>query len=132
VEYRRDFPRRHVRSELYSETFLEHGYAPLPEYQEPMMGPRSRPDLAARFPLILTSVKHTLFCESQHRALPSKLPEGASLARTEAVSRRMGEIARRDSTKPELRIPNAAAQTRIVSVARIRLDPRKSCALSKG
>jgi anaerobic selenocysteine-containing dehydrogenase len=57
--------------ELYSETFLEHGYAPLPEYQEPMIGPRSRPDLAARFPLILTSVKHTLFCESQHRALPS-------------------------------------------------------------
>jgi anaerobic selenocysteine-containing dehydrogenase len=57
--------------EFYSETFLEHGYAPLPEYQEPMISPRSRPDLAARFPLILTSVKHTLFCESQHRALPS-------------------------------------------------------------
>jgi hypothetical protein len=37
-----------------------------------------------------------------------------------------------DSTKPELRIPNAAAQTRTVSVARIRLYPRKSCALSKG
>jgi hypothetical protein len=31
-----------------------------------------------------------------------------------------------DSTKPELRIPNAAAQTRIVSVARSRLDSRKS------
>ncbi len=57
--------------ELYSETFLEHGYPPLPEYQEPMMSPRARPDLATRFPLILTSVKHTLFCESQHRALPS-------------------------------------------------------------
>ena len=57
--------------ELYSETFLQHGYAPLPEYQEPMIGPRARPDLAASFPLILTSVKHTLFCESQHRALPS-------------------------------------------------------------
>jgi anaerobic selenocysteine-containing dehydrogenase len=57
--------------ELYSETFLEQGYPPLPEYHEPMMSPRARPDLAARFPLILTSVKHTLFCESQHRALPS-------------------------------------------------------------
>lgn len=57
--------------ELYSETFLEHGYAPLPEYQEPLIGPLTRPDLAARFPLILTSTKHTLFCESQHRALPS-------------------------------------------------------------
>jgi anaerobic selenocysteine-containing dehydrogenase len=36
-----------------------------------MMGPRTRLDLATRFPLVLTSVKHTLFCESQHRALPS-------------------------------------------------------------
>jgi anaerobic selenocysteine-containing dehydrogenase len=57
--------------EIYSETFLENGYAPLPEYQEPAIGPSSRPDLAARFPLILTSTKHSLFCESQHRGLPS-------------------------------------------------------------
>jgi anaerobic selenocysteine-containing dehydrogenase len=57
--------------ELYSETFLEHGYAPLPEYREPLVGPLARPDLAARYPLVLTSIKHTLFCESQHRALPS-------------------------------------------------------------
>ena len=33
---------------------------------------------------------------------------------------------------PELRIPNAAAQTRIVSVAKIRLDRRKSTRLFKG
>jgi anaerobic selenocysteine-containing dehydrogenase len=57
--------------ELYSETLLEHGYPPLPEYEEPLMSPRSRPDLVERFPLILTCAKHTLFCESQHRALPS-------------------------------------------------------------
>jgi len=56
--------------ELYSETMLEHGYPPLPEYQEPLMGPSLRPDLIERFPLILTCAKHTLFCESQHRALP--------------------------------------------------------------
>jgi anaerobic selenocysteine-containing dehydrogenase len=31
----------------------------------------ARPDLAARFPLILTSAKSSVFCESQHRALPS-------------------------------------------------------------
>jgi hypothetical protein len=36
------------------------------------------------------------------------------------------------STRPELRIPNAAAQTRIVSVARIRRDPRKSVRPFKG
>ncbi len=57
--------------ELYSETLLEHGHPPLPEYEEPLIGPSSRPDLAERFPLILTCAKHTLFCESQHRALPS-------------------------------------------------------------
>jgi anaerobic selenocysteine-containing dehydrogenase len=57
--------------ELYSETLLEHGYPPLPEYEEPLVSPSSRPDLADRFPLILTCTKHTLFCESQHRALPS-------------------------------------------------------------
>ena len=33
--------------------------------------PRGRPDLAARFPLVLTCAKPTLFCQSQHRALPS-------------------------------------------------------------
>jgi anaerobic selenocysteine-containing dehydrogenase len=57
--------------ELYSETMLEHGYPPLPEYEEPLIGPLSRPDLVERFPLILTCAKSTLFCESQHRALPS-------------------------------------------------------------
>ena len=35
------------------------------------MGPISRPDLAARFPLILTSAKPSVFCQSQNRALPS-------------------------------------------------------------
>ena len=64
-----DTPTRRI--ELYSETLLEHGYPPLPEHAEPMMGPRSRPDLAERFPLILTCAKHTQFCESQHRGLPS-------------------------------------------------------------
>src|SRR5262249_55464703 len=46
--------------ELYSQTFLDHGYAPLPDFQEPQIGPVSRPDLAARFPLVLTSAKATL------------------------------------------------------------------------
>jgi anaerobic selenocysteine-containing dehydrogenase len=31
----------------------------------------ARPDLAARFPLVLTSAKSPLFCQTQHRALPS-------------------------------------------------------------
>src|SRR5205807_705889 len=57
--------------ELYCESFLDHGYAPLPEFVEPQVGPVARPDLAAHFPLILTNAKPTLFCQSQHRALPS-------------------------------------------------------------
>jgi anaerobic selenocysteine-containing dehydrogenase len=57
--------------EFYSETMLEHGYPPLPEYEEPLVSPQSRPDLVGRYPLILTCAKLTLFCESQHRALPS-------------------------------------------------------------
>ena len=57
--------------ELYSQTFLEHGYSALPEFEEPQIGPVTRPDLAARFPLILTSAKPSLFCQTQYRALPS-------------------------------------------------------------
>jgi anaerobic selenocysteine-containing dehydrogenase len=57
--------------ELYAETMLAHGYPPLPEFEEPLISPLSRPELAERYPLILTCAKHTLFCESQHRALPS-------------------------------------------------------------
>jgi len=59
------------RIELYSETFLDHGYAPLPDFAEPAIGPVMRPDLAVRFPLVLTCAKPGLFCQSQHRALPS-------------------------------------------------------------
>jgi anaerobic selenocysteine-containing dehydrogenase len=64
-----DTPTRKI--ELYSETLHDHGHPPLPEYEEPLVGPVSRPDLVARYPLILTCTKHPLFCESQHRALPS-------------------------------------------------------------
>jgi anaerobic selenocysteine-containing dehydrogenase len=57
--------------ELYSETLLQHGHSPLPAFEEPLVSPQSRPDLAERYPLILTCAKHTLFCETQHRSLPS-------------------------------------------------------------
>jgi anaerobic selenocysteine-containing dehydrogenase len=65
------FPTPTRRIELYSETLLDGGYPPLPDYEPPRVAPESRPDLAARFPLILTCAKSTVFCESQHRALPS-------------------------------------------------------------
>jgi anaerobic selenocysteine-containing dehydrogenase len=56
--------------EIYAQRFLEHGQAPLPEYVEPATSPVSRPDLAARYPLVLTSAKVVQFCHSQHRSLP--------------------------------------------------------------
>ena len=59
------------RVELYSPTFLDHGYAPLPEFSEPPTSPVTRPDLAARFPLVLTSAKSAVFCQTQHHALTS-------------------------------------------------------------
>ena len=57
--------------ELYSETFLAHGFPPLPVHEEPLVGPISRPELVGRFPLILTCAKSTQFCQTQHRGLPS-------------------------------------------------------------
>jgi anaerobic selenocysteine-containing dehydrogenase len=57
--------------ELYSEVLLEHGYPPLPTFVEPATSPRSRPDLAQRFPLVLTCAKPLHFCESQHRNIAS-------------------------------------------------------------
>jgi anaerobic selenocysteine-containing dehydrogenase len=57
--------------ELWSETFLDHGYSALPDFVEPRIGPATRPDLAQRYPLVLTCAKPSVFCQSQHRALPS-------------------------------------------------------------
>jgi anaerobic selenocysteine-containing dehydrogenase len=57
--------------EFWSETFLDHGYPALPDFVEPRLSPFARPDLAARFPLVLTCAKPSLFCQTQHRLLPS-------------------------------------------------------------
>jgi anaerobic selenocysteine-containing dehydrogenase len=55
--------------EIYSQVFLDHGHAPLPEYVEPAMGPVARPDLADDFPLILMSAKSSHYLQSQLRGL---------------------------------------------------------------
>lgn len=56
--------------ELYSATLAAHGYDPLPDFVEPRTSPRSRPDLADRYPLVLSSAKSLFFCETQHRQIP--------------------------------------------------------------
>jgi len=53
--------------ELYSATLAAHGYSPLPAFEEPLISPRSRPDLASRYPLVLSCAKSLFFCETQHR-----------------------------------------------------------------
>ncbi len=53
--------------ELYSATLAAHGYDPLPAFEEPLTSPRSRPDLARRYPLVLSCAKSLFFCETQHR-----------------------------------------------------------------
>jgi anaerobic selenocysteine-containing dehydrogenase len=58
------------RVEIYAGALLEIGQAPLPDYVEPATSPVSRPDLAARYPLVLTTAKVVQFCHSQHRSLP--------------------------------------------------------------
>jgi anaerobic selenocysteine-containing dehydrogenase len=55
--------------ELLSETLADHGYPALPTFTEPAISPRSRPDLADRYPLVLTCAKSVRFAESQHRQI---------------------------------------------------------------
>lgn len=55
--------------ELYSQSLAEHGYPALPTFAEPPLSPRSRPDLVAEYPLILTGAKSLRYCESQHRQI---------------------------------------------------------------
>lgn len=59
------------RIEFFSETLLDKGYSPLPDYEEPLVSHRSKPGLARCYPLVLTCTKDPHFCESQHRGLPS-------------------------------------------------------------
>jgi len=66
----RGFPTPSRKVEFWSETLRAGGYNPLPEFVEPP-GPATRPDLAERFPLLLTCAKPTVFCQTQHRALPA-------------------------------------------------------------
>jgi hypothetical protein len=62
--------------------------------------------------------------------------DGAPIANAPATSQRLSDIRVSIPAEilayPELRIPNAAAQTRIVSKARIRLDSGKSVRSFKG
>ena len=66
------------RVEVWSETFRRNGQDPIPGYVPPAVSPDARPDLVARFPLVLSSAKPHLYCHGQHRNLPKlrkRLPD---------------------------------------------------------
>jgi anaerobic selenocysteine-containing dehydrogenase len=57
--------------ELYSTNFEKMGYAPLPYYEEPPESPISNPEIAAEYPLVLTTGgRIPTFFNSEHRQLP--------------------------------------------------------------
>lgn len=60
-----------AKIELWSEALAADGHDPLPVYQEPLVSPHSRPDMAERYPLVLTSAKDKDLLESQNRSQPS-------------------------------------------------------------
>ena len=56
--------------ELYSTRFEQMGYAPLPSYEEPPESPISTPEIAADYPLVLTTGgRISYFFNSEHRQI---------------------------------------------------------------
>jgi len=54
--------------EIYSKIMEDHGYPPLPTFEEPAESPLRQPDLAEKYPLIVTTgVRINAFTHSQHR-----------------------------------------------------------------
>ena len=54
--------------ELYATRFEQLGYAPLPSYEEPPESPVSTPEIATRYPLVLTTGgRISFFFNSEHR-----------------------------------------------------------------
>jgi len=66
------FPTPTRKIELYSSVLEQMGYDPLPTYREPEKSPLSKPELAERFPLILTTgIREPYFTHSQLRRVKS-------------------------------------------------------------
>jgi len=63
----RGFATRSGKVELFSEALQEMGIDPLPVYLEPRLTPFGSPDLAAEYPLVLTSSKNPFFYHASHR-----------------------------------------------------------------
>ena len=107
--------------EIFSERLLAAGQSPLPDYVEPAIGPVSRADLAADFPLVLTSAKSLHYCHSQHRGMPSlrrREPDPTVEMHPDAAAAR--DIENGDWVR--LATPDGAVRAR--AALRASLDPR--------
>ena len=107
--------------EVFSERLLAAGQAPLPDYVEPAIGPVSRADLTADFPLVLTSAKSLHYCHSQHRGMPSlrrREPDPTVEMHPEAAAARSIE----NGDWVRLTTPHGAARAR--AAFKPSLDPR--------
>ena len=111
--------------ELFSEVLADHGYAPLPMFEEPATSPRSRPDLAQRYPLVLTCAKALHFCETQHRNVAS-LRRRAPDPQLELHPTTAGERGIADGDWVTLETPNGTVRARARLEAS--LDPQVVCA----
>ena len=73
------FPTPSKKIEIYSETLEKAGFDPLPTYLEPDQSPLGNPQMAQRYPLVLTTGARILyFTHGQHRnigGLTEKCPE---------------------------------------------------------
>jgi anaerobic selenocysteine-containing dehydrogenase len=58
--------------ELYATRFAAAGYAPLPQYTEPVESPITRSE--SDYPLVLTAFRSINYCDSQHRNIPRLRP----------------------------------------------------------
>jgi anaerobic selenocysteine-containing dehydrogenase len=57
--------------EIFLDSWAAHGAEPLPVYREPAESPRATPELAERYPLVLTNAKKAHYLHSQHRGVPA-------------------------------------------------------------
>ena len=107
--------------EVFSEQLLAAGQSPVPDYVEPAIGPVSRADLAADYPLVLTSAKSLHYCHSQHRGMPSlrrREPDPTVEMHPDAAAARSIE----SGDWVRLATPEGAVRAR--AVLRPTLDPR--------
>jgi anaerobic selenocysteine-containing dehydrogenase len=66
----RGFPTPTRKIEIYATRYAGAGYAPLPDYQEPVDSPIDHPEGTQEYPLVLTFFRLVQYCDEQQRHIP--------------------------------------------------------------